>query len=319
MVTFKKIIFLGTVLCFSMQGLVAMNRGSSLRGLNPFKKSVGFTASHLNFFPSSRISSNFLFSLLQTQYPRLLTSKFASETKSPGDTNQKSRILPIMVLATAIGGSYLIKKSIYAKTANDPIHVEKKEKQNNHKKTTDPVRIVHNIGRGGNIKSVRQYGLLSFNEMHRRGLTTTDPSTIRGLMQNQYDIVYFAYQPESNYTKNCVYLEVDPNSTYVYNREFRYYNQNSSYLGSRVLLSTYIANKEKANKMRENAEPGQWVIFDPFTSEPFYVNYNDRRLNNNNETLLGELPGIPSSCYKYLGEIIFEKDSIPPHELIFPD
>lgn len=177
------------------------------------------------------------------------------------------------------------------------------------------VLLLHIIRRGGNLESVRKHGLLTLNELYKRGLTDHDPSRNNGLMSDQHDVIYFSYNTDVHVDNaNYVQIEVDPDSTYVYNREFRYINKPHSYYSSKALLRTYIENKEKAEEMRRVAPLGKVVIFDPLTSMPFYVDSLDLRFSSQGNDI-----DVVNSIYLYLGEIIFHQKSIPPEELIFPD
>jgi len=179
------------------------------------------------------------------------------------------------------------------------------------------VRVYHRIGRGGSLKSVREHGLLSYNELYKRGLSQEKPES-SGLLIGHYDVIYAAWEPKTIANINSVGIDVDPATTYVYNREFRFDGCQGKYNGSKVLLATYIENRIKAEEMENRAKFGQAVIFDPYTSEPFYVSTSDKRYCDEEDEYSFGFGALQSRHYLYLNEIIFERDCIEPKELIFP-
>lgn len=178
------------------------------------------------------------------------------------------------------------------------------------------VAVYHSIGRGGTIESVKKHGLLTRNELFRRSLSQDNPSQIRGVLPDQYDVIYFSPELEKPNDANIVGYLVDTNSTYVYNREYRFDSNQRKYLNSKVLLSTYLADKKLARQMQAAAPEGKTVIFDPRTSEPFYVNYSDKRYYCGSRFIMDEDYAI-LLYHLYIGEVIINKNCIPPEELIF--
>jgi hypothetical protein len=183
--------------------------------------------------------------------------------------------------------------------------------------SSNKVRVYHRISRGGSLTSVRQHGLLSYNELFKRGLSREKPCA-RGLFFGHYDVIYAAWAPRPITDFNSVGIDVDPTTTYVYNCEFRSDLNLGSYKRSKVLLATYIKNRIKAEEMRKNAVRGQVVIFDPYTSEPFYVSSDDKRHYDERERLSFGFGDLKSHHYMYLNEVIFDRDCIEPEELIIP-
>ncbi|MFA6065751.1 MAG: hypothetical protein WC707_01060 [Candidatus Babeliaceae bacterium] len=170
------------------------------------------------------------------------------------------------------------------------------------------ILVYHGIGRGGTLESIKQHGLLSLNELYKRGLTDKKPVSGSVVFPDQYDVIYFRYSPSYDVKKDTVSMEVDLGATYVHNQEFRalcnskYWQQ---YKDSKISLSAFIANREKAEVMRKNKPQGCTVIFDPITSEPFYVTWGDARINN--------------YLYVYIPEVIVEQHEIKPEKLIFQE
>jgi len=185
------------------------------------------------------------------------------------------------------------------------------------------VTIYHALGRHVTVKSIKEHGLLSYRELFKRRLTPTqvNPNELdQRLLSDSYDNIYFdpIWMMSSNTSKNRVGYQVDPNTTYVYNQEFRADDNPHKYNSSRVLLATYLANVAKSKKMKKNAPAGQVVIFDPFTSEPFYVDVNDER-NDDAELLYFDRNKLQTRHYLYLAEITIKKPCIEPKNLIFFD
>lgn len=183
------------------------------------------------------------------------------------------------------------------------------------------VTIYHAFGHNGTMESVKQHGLLSFAEAVRKKLFT-DPFLINrsGLLPDQNDNIYFdPIWRHSNTSENTVGYKVDPNTTYVYNREFRFDKDQGRYNSSRVLLAVYLANVAKAEEMKKTAPNGQVVIYNPFTSEPFYVNNNDRRYHDPNKHILSLESNwrLDYRHYLYLGEVIIKTPCINPANLIY--
>lgn len=104
------------------------------------------------------------------------------------------------------------------------------------------VRVYHCMYTAGWLKSVRAHGLLTSSELYRRGLTRHDPSKITGLLQDQFNVIYFRWMlrpPTSGIAS--VGFDVDPYKTYVYNSDFRADKDQAAYDKSKTLLSSYLA------------------------------------------------------------------------------
>lgn len=147
------------------------------------------------------------------------------------------------------------------------------------------VTVYHSIGRGGTIEQIKKHGLLSLKELLRRGLKSNVSSKDveameKSLLADQYHVIYFDPVNRHNDPSNTVAITVDPNKTYCYNREFRPDNNQEGYNRSRILLAIYLSNRRKAEEMWNNREPGQVVIFNPHTSDPFYVRADDKRYSD---------------------------------------
>jgi hypothetical protein len=138
-------------------------------------------------------------------------------------------------------------------------------------------------------------------------LRPDNTSPIRGVRSDQYDVLYFnPSKPYGISDNRLVGYQVDPQNTSVYNREFRVKNP-ANYSKSIVPLLTYLRNKERGKQMMDSSDRPQGfvVVYDPYTSKPFYVHYSDQRYEN--------------PLFFYWGEVIVERDNIPPEELIFFD
>lgn len=186
----------------------------------------------------------------------------------------------------------------------------------------EKVIVYHDIGRNGTIESVKKHGLYSLSELFKRGLTTDNPSNLRrGLLADQYHVIYFRpLLKEPTDKSKLVGYKVDPHATYVHNMEYRFDANLGKYNASKILLSTYLKNLQKAEQMCKAAPPGIVVIFNPFTSVPFYVNATDVRYYDSREHL-GILSHQTESArhYLYLGEVTIQKEHIKPEELVFFD
>jgi len=184
------------------------------------------------------------------------------------------------------------------------------------------VLICHSVGRGGNIQDVLRNGLMTYNELFRRGLSKEEPPRNCGLLCDQYDVIYFDYSPrvtKENCPAGSVCIAVDPHATYVYNREFRFDANYTRYQMSRVLLADYMKRRRKADRMRHASKPGQVVVFDPFTAEPFYVAGTDPRARDLSIGPFGSfiLPGqIEHRHYLYHNEVIISRNNIPREEFV---
>lgn len=183
----------------------------------------------------------------------------------------------------------------------------------------DMVIVYHDIGRGGNVESVKKHGLLTLKELFKKGLTKDNPSELKGVLPDQYDVIYFTPKLNEPDDTNIVGYLVDADSTYVYNREYRFDRNRGKYQGSEVLLATYLANKKLAEQMRISAPEHKAVIFNPRTSEPFYVDYSDKRYYDPSpfHSIYNSFSKDESQHYCYWGEVIINKNCIPPEELIF--
>lgn len=193
------------------------------------------------------------------------------------------------------------------------------------------VVVYHSIERGGNIESVKKHGLLTRNELFKRGLSQDkeNPAALSGVLPDQYDIIYFSPKLNKPEDDNIVGFMVNTETTYVYNREYRCDGNQKKYLNSKILLATYLANKKKAEEMWEIAPQGKAVIFNPMNAQPFYVEATDKRYYDPChkclfEFSIGNYPSFSDifPCddwrhYSYLGEVIINRNCIPPKELIF--
>ena len=136
---------------------------------------------------------------------------------------------------------------------------------------------------GSTIESIKEHGLLSFNEAVRKGLITTDIDRYKCL-PDQNDVIFFMPITTDLVIdlRNCVGFKVDPEKTYVYNQECRVHSDQVSYNASRLLLQDYFKKLKELDQRREKAIPTDY-----------------RNI--------------------YIPEIIVNRDVIPPSELIFFD
>ncbi|HEV2600960.1 MAG TPA: hypothetical protein VGT41_01550 [Candidatus Babeliales bacterium] len=182
------------------------------------------------------------------------------------------------------------------------------------------VRVYHYIGRDGTVDSVKQHGLMTYNELFKKGLTANDPSKYSGVLPDQYDVVYFAAMSTPPTDANSVGFDVDPERTYVYNREHRYDANRGRYQDSKILLSRYIMQQKKAEEMRKNAPAYHAVIFDPRTAEPFYVATTDKRYYDTDQfRYISSHSPLKSRHYLFLNEVIIRQSCIPARELVFSE
>jgi len=185
------------------------------------------------------------------------------------------------------------------------------------------VRVYHTVEKdvvpGAGLQDIRKHGLMTRNELLRRGLTEQTPS---GPLSDQYNVIYFSYDPEHRKDpERTVGFDVNPETTYVANMEFRYDINRPRYNHSHILLSDYIKKRDKAEKLEKSAKPGQAVIHDPYTAEPFYVSVDDTRYYDPQSEQYFDYGSVrlEPRHYMYLNEITIAKPCIPADQLIFPE
>jgi|GEM_PF-5623587 len=174
------------------------------------------------------------------------------------------------------------------------------------------VRIYHSIGRGGTLESVRKNGLLTARELYSRGLSNFDPSSIRGLFPDHFDIVYFTWNAwGGNLSENSVGMDVDPNDISVRNREYRFHHEDVTFEQTRNLyqqsamsLTQFMGKVERAKNMRTS---GIYAELDAITAEPIDV--------RNPET---KWQVRRAEKHPYWNEITIPS-CIPPDQLVFPE
>ena len=170
--------------------------------------------------------------------------------------------------------------------------------------TQEKYTIYHDVGSKTSLDLIKKHGLLTRNEQIRRRLCPGDTSS-SNVRSDQYDVLYFhPSKPYGTSDNKLVGYQVDPQNTYVYNREFRV-GDHSRYSKSKVPLLIYLRNKELGKQSSDKPQGGFNVVYDPYTSKPFYVYYADARYED--------------PLFNYWGEVIVERDNIPTEELIFFD
>lgn len=189
----------------------------------------------------------------------------------------------------------------------------------------DKIVVYHSIGdtyratdTSNLIASVKKHGLLSRKELFKQGLTKVNPDTIFESLPNQHNVIYFRpYLKAPSSLQNTVGYLVDPTKTYVYNQEYRADRKKSQYNSSKVRLDTYLSNCRLAETMRNNAPQGKVVIFNPKTSEPFYVESTDERYSSADSEKIVDSVGNKADHYLYLAEVTIPQSKIHPKDLIF--
>ena len=73
------------------------------------------------------------------------------------------------------------------------------------------VIVYHCIHRAGTIAGVREHGLLSHNELYKKGLASKEPG--KKMMPGHHDLIYFTYMKTPPEGTACVGKEVDPETT----------------------------------------------------------------------------------------------------------
>lgn len=155
---------------------------------------------------------------------------------------------------------------------------------------------------------------MTYNELYRRGLAASKPDG-RGMLPDQYDVIYFRWHPNPPVGYESVGLDVDPDKTYVRNSEFRADAEIVSYQDSTISLADYIARRKEAEKLNKSVAPGTVVIFDPYSAKPFCVPSTDERYMSNYR----QHNQLGPRHYAYLNEIVIHRPCIAAEELIFPE
>lgn len=167
------------------------------------------------------------------------------------------------------------------------------------------VIVYHEIGRDGTLDSVKKHGLLNYSELEKRNLLDPKYKNRLKCLEDQNDVIYFAYQKTPPPGSNWVGYRVDPKTTHVCNREFRARGDQRKYNGSKVLLVDYIKNLEEFEAMGKQPERPRNTILvrHAITSKPCYIP----------ETIFNR-----DHDYVYQNEVTVPQNCIPPNELIFP-